>query len=301
MAEADAAQEAPAPAGTAAPGPASPTEQEAYRATLLAAFAAWLDQTLADEPAPHGLDETILAEFLAATGAPEQFSPPAGCSLHDLWSALTALTQEVKLQGRTFRQLTEAVAPVADLDRAVHAAIEAHGEALATVERMAGEVDATRRERQRDAVRDAERRAVAGMVEALLDTRDRLVRGLAAAEPPRLGWLAHLLAPSARRAVASAAALRQGYALTLGRLDECLREQGLREVGGAGAPFDPRCMRAAEVVPSSAVPDGTVLEVLRPGYESDTGVVRVAEVRVARTPAAAAVPPPSLTNRQGEA
>jgi molecular chaperone GrpE (heat shock protein) len=90
------------------------------------------------------------------------------------------------------------------------------------------------------------------------------------------------VAPGARRAAAAAAALRQGYEMALARLDEGLLEQGIREIAAAGAAFDPQRMRAAEAVVSTTAVDGTVLEVLRSGYESDSDVVRVAEVRVAR-------------------
>ncbi len=262
-----------------------PAARAEWRARVLAQFEAWLDETLADEPLPQGLDDEVVAEYLAAAGAEAETEPPDGGSLYDLWAAMTALTQEVKIQGRTFRQLTDAVAPVAELDRTVHDALAAHDEALAAAERLAGDVNGARNERQREAVREVERRAAKAALDALMDTRDRLRRGLATAwsmDAVRAGWFVGLVAPGARRAIEAVAALREGYVMALARLDECLHEHGLREIEAAGAVFDPRRMRAAEAVVTDAAPDGTVIEVLRPGYESDDGVVRVAEVRVAR-------------------
>jgi len=272
-------QAAPTPTGSA------PDLRADCRARLLAQFAAWLDEALADEALPLGLDQGLVADFLAPDADQEAGEPPDGCSLYDLWAAMTALTQEVKLQGRTFRQLSEAVAPVAGLDGAVRAVLAAHGEALTTAIRLAGDLDAGRKERQRDAIREAERRAGKASTEAIMDARDRLKRGLATAEAAgaiHVGRWEALLAPGARRATAAAAALREGYAMALARLDECLREQGIREIATANAAFDPRRMRAVEAVVTDTAAEGTVIEVLRPGYESDTEVVRVAEVRVAR-------------------
>ncbi len=262
-----------------------PSARAEWRARAVARFEAWLDATLADESFALGLEEEIVDEFLATAGAADMADPPDGCSLYDLWAAMTALTQEVKIQGRTFRQLTDAVAPVTALDRTVHDALTAHDEALAAAERMAGDLDRARSERQREAVREAERQAAKTVLEALMDTRDRLRRGLATAgslDAARAGRLIGWVAPGARRAVEALAALREGYVMAVDRLDECLREHGVREIAADGALFDPKRMRAAAAVITDAVPNGTVIEVLRPGYESDDGVVRVAEVRVAR-------------------
>lgn len=273
-------------AASAAPDPAA-EPRAALRARLLAQFESWLDETLAAEPLPPGLDGEVVAEFLAANGAQAPAAPPDGCSLYDLWAAMTALTQDVKLQGRTFRQLAEAVAPVADLDQNLRAVLAAHGEAMAVATRLAGDIDAARNERQRQAVREAEQRAAKTLLEALMDARDRLKRGVATAQASdrvRLGRLSAWLVPSARRAAEAGAALAQGYEMALARLDECLREHGIREGAALGAPFDPKRMRAVEAVVNAEVADGTVLEVLRCGYESDAGVVRVADVRVSRRP-----------------
>ncbi len=288
----DPVPEGPACQPGAAPAPdaagaetAAPSARAEGRARLLAQFEAWLDETLADEPLPPGLDASVVGEFLALVDAPESTDPPAGCSLYDLWTAMTALTQEVKIQGRTFRQLAEAVGPVAELNQTVHAALAAHDQALTAATRLADGLNALRNERQREAIREAERRAAKTALEALLDARDRLKRGLATAQAAgtvRLGRWQALVAPGARRAAEAAAALRQGYELALARLDEGLLEQGIREIAAAGAAFDPQRMRAAEAVVSTTAVDGTVLDVLRSGYESDSEVVRVAEVRVAR-------------------
>jgi hypothetical protein len=76
------------------------------RSEILQRFEQWLDAALAGEAPPQG----IPAELLAADTAPE--SSPT--DWHTMWEAMTALTQEVKLQGRAFKQLSETLAAEAE-------------------------------------------------------------------------------------------------------------------------------------------------------------------------------------------
>ena len=81
------------------------------RKQILLSFEAWLDRVLAEEEPPEGLPSEILARL--STESPH--STEGSCDLYSMWSQMTALVQEVKLQGRSFKQLSDAVAPVADL------------------------------------------------------------------------------------------------------------------------------------------------------------------------------------------
>src|ERR1019366_5830383 len=58
------------------------------------------DAALAREDAPRGIPEELLKGD--ETGAED-----ATVDCYRMWAALTALTQEVKLQGRTFKQLSD--------------------------------------------------------------------------------------------------------------------------------------------------------------------------------------------------
>jgi molecular chaperone GrpE len=53
-------------------------------------------------------------------------------------------------------------------------------------------------------------------------------------------------------------------------------------VGKAGDKFDPRVMNAVDIQETDSVPDGSVVEVYRAGYEWNGAVYRTAQVRVAR-------------------
>jgi molecular chaperone GrpE len=80
-------------------------------------------------------------------------------------------------------------------------------------------------------------------------------------------------------------ALQKGYEMGLERLDQTLEEYNAREIPCDGQAFDPRKMNAIERQESSAVPEGTVIEVYRRGYEWNGEVFRTAQVKVACAPA----------------
>jgi molecular chaperone GrpE (heat shock protein) len=220
------------------------------REEILHRFEQWLDDAFAAEPPPAGLDGEILAALSAENGDATQ--EDRICDSYALWAAMTALTQEVKLQGRTFKELNETLASQAS--------------------RMA--------EEQR---REAERRCRREILGALIDLRDRLARGLesaraGSAEISRTSWLDRLVAKP--RAAGVIAALIKGYELGVERLDQTLEEFGAKEIRGQGQLFDPRRMNAIDSEESDAVPEGMVLEVYRSGYEWNGEAFRPAQVKV---------------------
>jgi molecular chaperone GrpE len=179
---------------------------------------------------------------------------------------MTALTQEVKLQGRSFKELNDTLGSQAN--------------------RMA--------ERQRELLRETERRCRKEVLGVLIDLRDRLGRGLESvraseaeiSKAARLGWRARIFSrPGEDAAGATLAALKKGYELGLERLDQTLEEFNAREIPCEGQAFDPRRMNAIDRQESSAVPEGTVIEVYRSGYEWNGEVFRPAQVKVSCAPA----------------
>jgi len=73
--------------------------------SILQRFEQWLDDALATEDPPAGIDGEIL-EALAADDKGNG-EPDRRCDSYALWAAMTALTQEVKLQGRAFKELND--------------------------------------------------------------------------------------------------------------------------------------------------------------------------------------------------
>jgi len=231
------------------------------RQEILRRFEAWLDEVLAAEEPPQGIGAELLAS-LSGEAAPNTERPS---DLYSMWAAVTSLTQEIKLQGRSFKQLTETLAPLADLAPSL-----------------------------KEMQREAQERARREWLDVLLDLRDRLGRGLDAAlasqaklrDAQRSNWPARLLSRHSlwREASEGFTALVDGYRLSLERLDEVLAQSDVREIDCQGQPFDPGAMHAVDVEETDEAIEGTVVEVYRAGYEWKGEVHRAAQVKVARKP-----------------
>lgn len=241
---------------------------EMERDQIVSRFAEWLDATLARESPPAGID----AEILAAIGNGSHESPPVTAGSYELWAAMTALSQEVKLQGRAFRELDATL--------------------RAEPARIAEEIRDGQREREREMQRQAESHCRREILGALLDMRDHLERGLASARAgaaglanaPQPGWLARHFATDNTQALAAIEALTKGYELGLDRLDQMLEDFNARPIRALGQPFDPRRMNAIDKEETPGAAEGTVLEVYRSGYEWNGEVFRPAQVKVAVAP-----------------
>jgi molecular chaperone GrpE len=230
------------------------------REEILRRFEVWLDSVLAAEEPPQGPSGELLSALLAAE--PEAVGNEQ-CDLYSMWAAITALTQEVRLQGRSFKQLNEALAPLAIL---------------------APQLPDMRRETQQRARRE--------VLDVFLDLHDRLVRGFdqvrASQEKMshflRSSWTARLLARHRAflQAFETVEALREGYQMSIERLEDALTQFDVREIVCEGQRFDPKLMQAVDVEQSDEAAEGTVLEVYRTGYEWQGEVHRPAQVRVAR-------------------
>jgi len=254
------------------------------RERIVRGFEAWLDRAMADEQPPQGLTAGLLAALENGDPLPplEGEQPGSGgCDLYSLWGAMTALTQEVRLQGRTFKQLNETL--VKSLEAPSVGVQRAEEEDTAQPSRI-----------QQAEARQAGKQEIHLPVGTLLDFRDRVERGADTARnaagqlaPERLPRLARWLGVGsgyARNANEILAALSHGYSLTLDTLDEALVGCGVSRIACQGQIFDPQRMTAVDIDETKSVPEGTVVEVYRNGYEWNGEVYRTAQVKVARNP-----------------
>lgn len=217
-----------------------------------------VDTALAAEAEPAGLDPAILAAIGTSTDP--------RCDSYALWAAITALTQEVKLQGRAFQELN------------------------LTLQAQLNELRATYAGREAGVRRDTELRCRKEALGALVDLRDRLGRGSEsvrageeiARQAAGAGWLKRVFWPPDSQTAETVGAMVRGYELGLERVDQALDESNVREIRCQGEAFDPRRMNAIDSQESASVPDGQVLEVYRSGYEWNGEVFRPAQVKVAR-------------------
>ena len=207
-------------------------------------------------------------------------------SQYELWSAMTALTQEVKLQGRAFKQLDEGIVP---LKESIASQLRAHDEALAQARRNGEQAAALSAQRLQEARKEAEEKVRSEFLGALLEVHDRLSRALESSRSSRkaLGatrgwWL------GGRRQLAQALeameSLEQGQSLGLESLEELLKRHQVERIPALEHPFDPQTMNAVEIEETLSSPEGTVMEVLLPGYLWRGALFRPAQVKVARSP-----------------
>src|SRR5881296_871045 len=107
------------------------------RDEILRRFEQWLDGALAAADPPGGIDAEILAS-LAAENGDESAGLDRRSDAYALWATVTVLIQEIKLQGRAFKELSDGLG--------------------SQVSRIGEEIRAAYRERERELQRDVERR-----------------------------------------------------------------------------------------------------------------------------------------------
>ena len=217
------------------------------RAEILHRFEEWLDSALSEEAPPSGIPSELL------TGEAET----APTDMHAMWAAITALTQEVKLQGRAFKQMSDALAR--DTERRISKEVlDSLLEIRERLLRSLKSIPAARKEIE--ALRPA-------FFDRLFAARWRKVRN----------------------SVETVAAMEEGYRLSLQHLDDLLGQFLVRPIECEGGLFDPKFMNAVDIEETSDVSEGTVTSVYRTGYEWNGEVYRPAEVRVARLPQRGAI------------
>jgi molecular chaperone GrpE len=269
--------------------------KEALKILILQRFAEWLDDILIEEKPLEGVAAELLAELDKGMQA-EVVDPGAGAyDLHSTWSALTALTQEVKLQGRAFKQLSEKMTPFEGLDASIDKLLAKHRDILHEARRIAEEGRTDRRQRESElklAAREDARREV---IRLIVDIRDSLMIGLRSASESqkklkncrsrsRLRRFFRDKSEVQKHQLEIVDSLTKGYQIGLDRMDESLQQLGVAEIQCVENPFDPRTMNAVDIEETGEVSDGTVLQIYRAGYMIDNEVLRPAEVKVARAP-----------------
>lgn len=234
---------------------------EEGRERALRSLAGWLDRALEDEQAPEGLTPELASALENGDPLPPLESEDWPADLYSLWAAMTALSQQMQMQGRQFKQLI----------------------GLLTEEREAA--------REPDPVVMAPAGPRRQEVDLLLDLVDRVERGIATLRrasgelaPSRLPAAARWMGATAyaRRVGQMHEAILQGHVLMQDRLNESLVACGIDRLVSLNRPFDPERMTAIDIADTADVPEGTVVEVYREGYEWEGRIYRTAQVKVAR-------------------
>ena len=270
----------PTPAETPAADPPPVSE---LRAQLLRQFEQWLDAMLPEQLPPEGLPAEFIEQAQLAFGESGQQS----ADLYTVFASLTSLTGEVRLQGRAFQRLADVLASVNAMPEQLQQIKAMQQAAVDQVAQLAQ----VQQERDGD---EADLPASKDVLAVVFDLHGRLQRALPMLDQAVAGikseanrGLVHRLLR--RRPAASAAAellqsMREGYRLTLSRLEAALHQWGIEILAAPGEPFDPEQMTAVDVQTTTAVEDGTVVEVYRHGYAIYGEILSTAQVKVAKAP-----------------
>jgi molecular chaperone GrpE len=78
------------------------------------------------------------------------------------------------------------------------------------------------------------------------------------------------------------AAVADGYAMSLRRLESAMPQFSLFAISCEGQPFDPELMEVVDTVSGTDKTVGTVIEVMRVGYRWHGKLLRYAQVKVAK-------------------
>lgn len=226
------------------------------RSEMLRRFELYLDTAMAEEAPPAGIPAEILdGESSAGGGTPVPglatgplAAGPPTMDWYSMWAAITALTQEIKLQSRAFKQMGETLA--ADAERRTRK--ESLGGLLEMRERLQRGLEAVRGREELQPV----------LWDRIFAARWRQVQ----------------------HALDVVRALEEGYRLSLGYLDDLLFQFQVQPIECEGRKFDPRRMNAVDVEETDEAEEGTVVSVYRMGYEWNGELFRPAQVRVARRP-----------------
>ena len=132
--------------------------------------------------------------------------------------------------------------------------------------RMQAEMDNLRKRLMRDLER-SRKLALEGIMKDLLQVWDSMERGLEVSGE-----------------TATVESLVEGQKLTLKMMEKVMQDHKLEIIDPVGQAFDPEFHEAMTVLPSDAVEENTVLEVLQKGFRLHDRLVRPAMVVVSRKP-----------------
>ncbi|GAB1354388.1 MAG TPA: nucleotide exchange factor GrpE [Candidatus Rifleibacterium sp.] len=226
-------------------------KKASLRALLLEQIDGWVDELIDESPAE-----------LNPVDMPERIRVP---DLFSLCGAVTALTEEFRLQTRGYRKLNDEIATLRDhLDRAVAEPVNS-----TELPDNSG----------RNSWSEGRHEAQGELIGHFVEVHDRLYQTVQQLRT-RLTGYGFFRRISGEKAMLQT--IVQGLELSLERFDSALASCGLRRFGNVGDRFDPAKMRAAILNESSGKPAGEVTCVVRSGYFRFEQVWRYAEVEVAK-------------------
>ncbi len=257
---------------------------------ILERFEQLLDKALETAGPLEGIAPQIWEALAAEDSGPARQGEQT--DWYQMWSVLTVLSQEIKLQGRTFHKLSEGVASLIDKLTVLSEHKQSDYQTMAAqLQRVNEEIVKLRQQQFQDAQMHRHQAAQA-FIDILIEMRERMMRGTEsaqtslaqiAAERQRPMWVfRRRRRQTLQRHEEMAASLLEGYRIHLYRIEDICRQYEIAEIDAAGKAFDPLLMKAVALDDNEALPEGTVVEVFSKGYLFSGRIHRPAEVKVVR-------------------
>jgi len=218
--------------------------------TLLTAAKELIDQLQHSESDVEGL-----AEFDQDEQQPD---------LYTLLEGLTALRQEISLQGRTFHEFQQPLSQYLEKTQTQTSSIETFMARVKSQEKEEG-------------YEDGFHEAFNFLIDPLLDTHDqfrRMNEQFQSRLKSRKKWLGFFQNTNELKQV------QQSVELTLKKLNQRMQTMQIVPVARVGGAFEPQVMKAVELEPTSTMKPDHVVEIFRQGYRHQDRVLRFAEVKV---------------------
>jgi molecular chaperone GrpE len=260
------------------------TDLTMHRARLATRLVTWLDEVLDGSAPPQGIAAEIIEKLAEESESTDR--AVASTDWYGVQAALTALTQETRLQSRAFARLSE---KLEEIETQKSPETESPpSETMLLLKGIEEKLDAvanlSSKHRKSELLqRDA--------IILLLDLRDRLLaaehaarQALDAARAALPGWwpARWFIKRSAAVVLDGYQELLKGYLIAIERLDDTLTANDVTEFSCMGGPFDPETMKIVDIEDTDHHIEGTVLAVYRRGYSHQGTLLRAAEVKVAR-------------------
>jgi molecular chaperone GrpE len=223
-----------------------------------------------DDPTSNDPTSNPEAAAPAAAAAPEPEPDPAPGpeSAHDrerLERERAQREREQQEREQAFQQREQEFQDrERELEEALAAARAETEQRLDDLRRLKAEFENFRKRTQRDQVA-ARASAASALVTRLLPVTDNFELAISSAEHSQ-----------------DFEKMLKGVEMVFGELREVLRSEGVAEIAAEGEPFDPQRHEAVVAVEAEDVEPGTVVAVVRTGYELQGKVLRPAMVKVAQ-------------------
>ena len=202
-------------------------------------------------------------EYLETVDLPQDDEGTQQTDLFDLFSEMSALRNEVKIESRQFKTALDEFKNTFDLLHASHT-------------QLSRELD-----KYRDELQTQRRDITRAMLLDILDVYDRLAAGLAVLVnyQPVSSWLGK----TTQQDKQFVHGVQEGQTMILRKIEQILAKYQVQAIDALHKPVDPHCMSVVEVDNLPDIANGVVVEELRRGFLWDGQVLRLAEVKVNKT------------------